>query len=204
MGSTVNSNSTPPPIRLSVNGCDCDVPADPGTPLLHVLRNDLALNGPKYGCGLGECGACTVLIDGVAARSCVIPVRAAQGRAVVTLEGLGTREQPGTTQQAFIDCQAAQCGYCLNGMIMTVEALLRRNPDPSEDALRSELHHNLCRCGTHVEIMQAALRAVRLRAEAADVRGSQAAGGGGAAGVAGVAGVPDVPGVAGVADGGST
>ena len=140
MGSTVNSSSTQPPIRLSVNGRDCDVPAAPGTALLHVLRNDLALNGPKYGCGLGECGACTVLIDGVAARSCVIPVRAAQGRAVVTLEGLGTREQPGTTQQAFIDCQAAQCGYCLNGMIMTVEALLRRNPNPTEDALRSELH----------------------------------------------------------------
>jgi len=167
MGSTVNSSSTPPPIRLSVNGRECEVPAASDTALLHVLRNDLALNGPKYGCGLGECGACTVLIDGVAARSCVIPVRAAQGRAVVTLEGLGTREQPGTTQQAFIDCQAAQCGYCLNGMIMTVEALLRRNPNPSEDALRSELHHNLCRCGTHVEIMQAALRAVQLRAAAA-------------------------------------
>lgn len=201
MGSTVNSNSTPPPIRLSVNGCDCDVPADPGTPLLHVLRNDLALNGPKYGCGLGECGACTVLIDGVAARSCVIPVRAAQGRAVVTLEGLGTREQPGTTQQAFIDCQAAQCGYCLNGMIMTVEALLRRNPNPSEDALRSELHHNLCRCGTHVEIMQAALRAVRLRAEGGDVPGSQVES---VAGVMGGGGVAGVPGVVGVADGGST
>jgi len=201
MGSTVNSSSTPPPIRLSVNGSECEVPAASDTALLHVLRNDLALNGPKYGCGLGECGACTVLIDGVAARSCVIPVRAAQGRAVVTLEGLGTRGQPGTTQQAFIDCQAAQCGYCLNGMIMTVEALLRRNPNPSEDALRSELHHNLCRCGTHVEIMQAALRAVRLRAEGGDVPGSQAAVGGG---VVGVSGVPGVVGVVGVADGGST
>lgn len=198
MGSTVNSSSTQPPIRLSVNGRDCDVPAAPGTALLHVLRNDLALNGPKYGCGLGECGACTVLIDGVAARSCVIPVRAAQGRAVVTLEGLGTREQPGTTQQAFIDCQAAQCGYCLNGMIMTVEALLRRNPNPTEDALRSELHHNLCRCGTHVEIMQAALRAVRLRAEGADAPGSQVES------VAGAAGVPGISVVAGVADDGST
>ena len=198
MGSTVNSSSTSPPIRLSVNGRECDVPAAPGTALLHVLRNDLALNGPKYGCGLGECGACTVLIDGVAARSCVIPVRAAQGRAVVTLEGLGTREQPGTTQQAFIDCQAAQCGYCLNGMIMTVEALLRRNPNPTEDALRSELHHNLCRCGTHVEIMQAALRAVRLRAEGGDVPGSQVES------VAGVMGGGGVAGVVGVADGGST
>ncbi|WP_223264677.1 (2Fe-2S)-binding protein [Achromobacter spanius] len=190
MGPTVNSCRATQPIRLNVNGVECTVPAAPDTALLHVLRNDLALNGPKYGCGLGECGACTVLIDGVAARSCVIPVRAAQGRAVVTLEGLGTRQQPGTTQQAFIDCQAAQCGYCLNGMIMTVEALLRRNPEPTQDALRSELHHNLCRCGTHVEIMQAALRAVQLRAKSVGVVG--------VVGVAGVAGGVDL------ADGGST
>ncbi|CUJ08601.1 Isoquinoline 1-oxidoreductase subunit alpha [Achromobacter xylosoxidans] len=154
------------PIDLKVNGATARVAVAPATPLLLVLRNDLALNGPKYGCGLGECGACTVLIDGVAARSCVIPVRAAQGREVTTLEGLGTRERPGPTQRAFIECQAAQCGYCLNGMIMTVEALLRRDPAPSEQAVRSELHHNLCRCGTHVEIMQAALCAVQLRAEA--------------------------------------
>ncbi len=165
MGTSANSaHAVPPPIRLRVNGHACEVPAAPGTALLHVLRNDLELNGPKYGCGLGECGACTVLIDGVAARSCVIPVRAAQGRRVTTLEGLGTRQRPGPTQQAFIECQAAQCGYCLNGMIMTVEALLRRNPSPTEQELRSELHHNLCRCGTHVEIMQAALRAVALKA----------------------------------------
>ena len=193
MGPTVNSCRATQPIRLNVNGVECTVPAAPDTALLHVLRNDLALNGPKYGCGLGECGACTVLIDGVAARSCVIPVRAAQGRAVVTLEGLGTRQQPGTTQQAFIDCQAAQCGYCLNGMIMTVEALLRRNPDPTQDALRSELHHNLCRCGTHVEIMQAALRAVQLRAKSVGV-----------VGVVGVAGVAGVAGGVDLADGGST
>lgn len=154
------------PIGLKVNGAAVRVAAAPATSLLLVLRNDLALNGPKYGCGLGECGACTVLIDGVAARSCVIPVKAAQGREVTTLEGLGSRERPGPTQRAFIECQAAQCGYCLNGMIMTVEALLRRDPAPSEQALRSELHHNLCRCGTHVEIMQAALRAVQLRADA--------------------------------------
>lgn len=165
---------TPRPLDLQVNGRACQVPATPDTALLHVLRNDLELNGPKYGCGLGECGACTVLIDGVAARSCVIPVRAAQGRTVTTLEGLGTREQPGPTQQAFIECQAAQCGYCLNGMIMTVEALLRRQPDATEAALRSELHHNLCRCGTHVEILQAALRARELRAQA----GAAAPGGG--------------------------
>ncbi|GAA5235337.1 (2Fe-2S)-binding protein [Verticiella sediminum] len=152
-------------LALRVNGRAHRVPAAPDTPLLHVLRNDLALNGPKFGCGLGECGACTVLIDGVAARSCVIPVRAARGREVTTLEGLGTRAQPGATQQAFIECQAAQCGYCLNGMIMTVEALLRRNPRPTEDELRSELHHNLCRCGTHIEILRAGLRAAQLRAE---------------------------------------
>ncbi len=165
MGTPANSDcAITPPIRLQVNGRASVVQAAPETALLHVLRNDLELNGPKYGCGLGECGACTVLIDGVAARSCVIPVRVAQGRQVTTLEGLGTRERPGPTQQAFIECQAAQCGYCLNGMIMTVEALLRRNPHPSEQELRSELHHNLCRCGTHVEIMQAALRAVELRA----------------------------------------
>jgi nicotinate dehydrogenase subunit A len=168
---TISSSS---PVHLRVNGRDCVTPATPETALLHVLRNDLELNGPKYGCGLGECGACTVLIDGVAARSCVIPVRAAQGREVTTLEGLGTRARPGPTQQAFIDCQAAQCGYCLNGMIMTVEALLRRNPDPSEEQLRNELHHNLCRCGTHLEIMQAALRAARLRrAQAANHGGAQ-------------------------------
>lgn len=176
MQSPVNSSTVAHRVRLSVNGCAQDVPAAPETSLLHVLRNDLELNGPKYGCGLGECGACTVLIDGVAARSCVIPLRAAQGRAVTTLEGLGTRQRPGPTQQAFIDCQAAQCGYCLNGMIMTVEALLRRNPCPSDQALRSELHHNLCRCGTHVEIMQAARRAVQLRAVGAGALGDSCAG----------------------------
>ncbi|WP_280189955.1 (2Fe-2S)-binding protein [Delftia sp. PS-11] len=165
MGTPATPGSAADTLRLQVNGQAHDVPAAPGTALLHVLRNDLELNGPKYGCGLGECGACTVLIDGVAARSCVIPVRAAVGREVTTLEGLGSRQCPGPTQQAFIDCQAAQCGYCLNGMIMTVEALLRRNPDPSEQELRNELHHNLCRCGTHVEILQAALRAARLRAQ---------------------------------------
>ena len=149
------------PVSLHVNGCRREAAVAPGTALLYVLRNDLALNSPKYGCGLGECGACTVLIDGVAARSCVIPVKAAQGRRVTTLEGLGTRQRPGPVQQAFIDCQAAQCGYCLNGMIMTVEALLRRNPHPSDQELRNELQHNLCRCGTHVEIMQAAMRAAK-------------------------------------------
>nr|WP_255576178.1 (2Fe-2S)-binding protein [Comamonas sp. Y33R10-2] len=154
-----------------MNGKRCEVQASPRTALLHVLRNDLELNGPKYGCGLGECGACTVLVDSVAARSCVVPLRVAVGREVTTLEGLGSFEQPGPTQQAFIQCQAAQCGYCLNGMIMTVEALLRRNPNPSEEEIRSELHYNLCRCGTHVEIMQAALMAVQLRQRAQQAKG---------------------------------
>ena len=157
-----NRSTQPIALPLRVNGAACEVAVAPQTALLHVLRNDLELNGPKYGCGLGECGACTVLIDGVAARSCVIPVGAAVGRQVTTLEGLGTLESPGATQQAFIDCQAAQCGYCLNGMIMTVEALLRRHPQATEQELRSELQHNLCRCGTHVEILQAALRAGEL------------------------------------------
>jgi len=150
-------------LHLTVNGQEHVVQAEPATPLLLVLRNDLELNGPKYGCGLGECGACTVLVDGVAARSCVIPVRGVMGRSVTTLEGLGTCECPGPTQQAFIECQAAQCGYCLNGMIMTVEALLRRHPNPSETMIREELRYNLCRCGTHLEILEAARTAVALR-----------------------------------------
>ena len=152
----------PTSIHLDVNGSLHVVDAAPDTPLLNVLRNDLGLNGPKYGCGLGECGACTVLVDGVAARACVIPLRGVLGRCITTLEGLGTLDAPGPTQQAFIDCQAAQCGYCLNGMIVTVEALLRRRPDPSEAEIRSELQHNLCRCGTHVEILCAARRAAAL------------------------------------------
>ncbi len=164
--SAPNSSDAARPDRhaLSVNGQRHVVQADPATPLLFVLRNDLALNGPKYGCGLGECGACTVLVDGVAARSCVIPLRGVAGREVTTLEGLGGPACPGPTQQAFIDCQAAQCGYCLNGMIMTVEALLRRRPDPDEAQIRQELRHNLCRCGTHIEILQAARRASGLHA----------------------------------------
>ena len=146
-------------MRLTVNGKTHDVDAAPDTALLYVLRNDLALNGPKYGCGLGECGACAVLIDGVAARSCVIPIEGCTGRAIVTLEGLGTREHPDPVQQAFIHEQAAQCGYCLNGMIITTKALLLRSPHPSEDEVLEALRHHLCRCGAHVEIMRAAMRA---------------------------------------------
>lgn len=146
-------------MRLTVNGKTHDVAAAPDTALLYVLRNDLELNGPKYGCGLGECGACAVLIDGVAARSCVIPIEGCDGRDIVTLEGLGTREHPDPVQQAFIAEQGAQCGYCLNGMIITTKALLARTPSPSEDEVIAALRYNLCRCGAHVEIARAALRA---------------------------------------------
>ncbi len=159
---------TPVTLRLTVNGQAHDVAAAPDTPLLYVLRNDLALNGPKYGCGLGECGACTVLIDGRAARSCVSPVEGCVGRTVTTLEGLGSREHPDVVQQAFIAEQAAQCGYSLNGMIMTAKALLAVNPQPSEDDIREALRYNLCRCGAHVEIMRAAMRAAGYALEALD------------------------------------
>jgi nicotinate dehydrogenase subunit A len=155
-------------IRLTVNGRIHDVSAAPDTALLHVLRNDLELNGPKYGCGLGECGACTVLIDGVAARACVIPVGGCVQRDILTLEGLGSREHPDPVQDAFITEQAAQCGYCLNGMIMTTAALLKRNPRPSETEVLNALRYNLCRCGAHVEIIRAAMRAAGHPAEARD------------------------------------
>ena len=155
-------------MRLTVNGRNHDVDAAPDTALLYVLRNDLALNGPKYGCGLGECGACTVLIDGVAARSCVIPIEGCAGRDILTLEGLGTRERPDPVQQAFIEEQAAQCGYCLNGMIMSTKALLAANPHPTETDILQALRYNLCRCGAHVEIVRAAMRAAGHALEARD------------------------------------
>jgi nicotinate dehydrogenase subunit A len=146
-------------ICLTINGRIHDVNAAPDTALLYVLRNDLALNGPKYGCGLGECGTCTVLIDGVAARACVIPIQGCVGRDIVTLEGLGSRDHPDPVQEAFIAEQAAQCGYCLNGMIMTTKALLKRNPHPSDAEVLDALRYNLCRCGAHLEIARAAMRA---------------------------------------------
>ena len=155
-------------MRLTVNGKSCDVDAAPDTALLYVLRNDLALNGPKYGCGLGECGACAVLIDGVAARSCVIPIEGCVGRDIVTLEGLGSREHPDPVQDAFIAEQAAQCGYCLNGMIISTKALLNRTRHPSLSEVQEALRYNLCRCGAHIEIMRAAMRAAGHVAEAAD------------------------------------
>ena len=153
-------------MHLTVNGKTWDVDAAPDTALLYVLRNDLALNGPKYGCGLGECGACAVLIDGVAARSCVVPIEACAGRDIVTLEGLGSRDHPDPVQDAFIKEQAAQCGYCLNGMIITTKALLTRNAHPSESDVMEALRYHLCRCGAHIEITRAAMRAAGLLAEA--------------------------------------
>jgi nicotinate dehydrogenase subunit A len=152
--------------RLSVNGRIHDVGAAPDTALLYVLRNDLGLNGPKYGCGLGECGACAVLIDGIAARSCVIPIEGCVGHEVLTLEGLGNRDHPDPVQEAFIREQAAQCGYCLNGMIISTRALLNRTPHPSEADVLEALRHHLCRCGAHVEIMRAAMRAAGHAVEA--------------------------------------
>ena len=159
-----------PAIHLTVN-CQAHtltVPRD--APLLNILRNDLQLNGPKYGCGLGECGACSVLVDGIEARACVIPVGGVEGRHITTLEGLGTLEETHAklhpVQQAFIDCQAAQCGYCLNGMILATVALLKRHPNPTDLQARYALAHNLCRCGAHLEILQAVQRAAELMAKA--------------------------------------
>ena len=152
-------SDVPRKLRLRVNGRIHDLSVPAATPLLYVLRNDLELNGPKFGCGLGECGACTVLIDGVAARACVIPVGGVADRTIVTLEGLAADGVLHPVQSAFVAEQAAQCGYCLNGMIMTAAALLSRVPNPSEAAIRDELKYNLCRCGTPVEIVNAVLRA---------------------------------------------
>ena len=156
------SPSTAPrgrPHALTVNGVAMVLDLPGATPMLQVLRNDLCLNGPKYGCGLGQCGACTVLVDGVPARSCILPLAVARGRCVTTLEGLASGGGLHPVQRAFVDEQAAQCGYCLNGMIMTAVALLRRDPAPSEATIRRELAGNLCRCGTHVEILRAVRRA---------------------------------------------
>ena len=134
---------------------------DPAQPLLYVLRNTLAEHGPKFGCGLGQCGACTVLLDGQATRSCITPVRSAAGRSVITLEGLGTPDKPDPVQAAFIAEQAAQCGYCTNGMIMTAKALLQKTPHPTLDEVKQGLAANLCRCGTHTRIVAAVMRAAQ-------------------------------------------
>ena len=145
-------------ISLKVNGATRSVPAEPDTPLLYVLRNDFELNGAKFGCGLAQCGACTVLIDGKAVRSCVTDIGSIANAEITTLEGLGSIENPHALQRAFIEEQAAQCGYCINGMIMSAKALLDRNPKPTENDVRQALAANLCRCGTHNRIVRAVLR----------------------------------------------
>lgn len=149
-------------LTLEVNGRAYALASDPGTPLLYVLRDELGLNGAKYGCGLGQCGACTVSVDGEAVFSCLTPVAAVAGRHVVTVEGLGTLERPGPLQRAFIEEQAAQCGYCIPGMMMRAHALLARNPAPSQAEIRAHMSTNLCRCGTHVRIVRAVERAATL------------------------------------------
>ena len=149
--------------RLRVNRSSVTVECDGQTPLLYVLRNDLALNGPKFGCGLGQCGACTVLIDGQPVRSCVMPVASAGGRSIVTLDGLSKGGAPDPLQRAFIEAQAAQCGYCTNGMIMTAKALLEQKKAPTEGEIKQALSGNLCRCGSHNRIVQAVRQAAKAR-----------------------------------------
>lgn len=146
-------------ITLRVNGNSLAVDVEPDMPLLYALRNDLQLNGPKYGCGMAQCGACTVILDGVAIRSCVTPAAAAQNKAVTTLEGLGSTKKMHKIQQAFVDEQAVQCGYCINGMIMTTKALLDKTPKPTDAQIKEALAGNLCRCGTHLRIVRAVKRA---------------------------------------------
>jgi nicotinate dehydrogenase subunit A len=146
-------------VQLKVNGASRSVPAEPDTPLLYVLRNDLALNGAKFGCGLAQCGACTVMIGGRSVRSCVTEIGSIGDAEITTIEGIGTVEKPHPLQRAFMDEQAAQCGYCINGMIMSAKDLLDHNPRPSEQEVRQALADNLCRCGTHGRIIRAVLRA---------------------------------------------
>ena len=148
-------------VNLKVNGQDHTFDVEPGTPLLYILRNDLALNGPRFGCGLGQCGACTVIIEGEAIRSCVTPATGVEGFEITTSDALGTMENPHAIQQAFIDHQAAQCGYCINGMIMQAKAFIDLNPNATDAEIRQNLSGNLCRCGTHLRI----LRAVKQYAE---------------------------------------
>jgi aerobic-type carbon monoxide dehydrogenase small subunit (CoxS/CutS family) len=149
-------------LSLSVNGASVSVESDPATPLLYVLRDELQLNAAKFGCGLGQCGSCTVIVDGEAVFSCITPIMLLEGREILTVEGLGTAEAPGPMQAAFIEEQAAQCGYCIPGMMMRAEALLRKNPAAGEADIRAALEPNLCRCGTHMRILRAVKRAGEL------------------------------------------
>jgi nicotinate dehydrogenase subunit A len=148
-------------ITLRVNGTSRTLDADPQMPLLYALRNDLELKGPRFGCGKGQCGACSVLIDGAVVRSCVTPMSSVKDRPVTTLEGLGSSAKPSVVQAAFIEEQAAQCGYCINGMVMAATALLKSNPQPSETQIREALATHLCRCGTHTRIVKAVQRAAK-------------------------------------------
>lgn len=151
-------------IALNVNGDDHEVDVDADTPLLYVLRNELGLNAAKFGCGLGQCGACTVIVDGKPIFSCLTPVSLLNGRRIRTLESLGTTDNPGPLQQAFIEEQAAQCGYCIPGMMMRAQALLERNPQATDSEIRAALEPNLCRCGTHMRILKAVRRAADVMA----------------------------------------
>jgi len=149
-------------MTLKLNGQDHQVDADPDTPLLYVLRDEIKLNAAKYGCGLGQCGSCTVIVDGKAVLSCVTPLVLLEGKQVTTLEGLGTIDAPAPIQRAFMEEQAAQCGYCIAGMMMRAQALLQRNSKPTDAQIRAELEPQLCRCGTHMRILRAVHRAARL------------------------------------------
>jgi aerobic-type carbon monoxide dehydrogenase small subunit (CoxS/CutS family) len=146
-------------IALKVNGKSHDISADPSTPLLYILRNELGLHGPKFGCGLGQCGACTVHVDGRATFSCILPLAAIGNREITTTEGLMENGKPNKLQQAFIDEEAAQCGYCISGMVMRAQALLKVKPNPTEAEIRNHMRPNLCRCGTHAAILRAIRRA---------------------------------------------
>jgi nicotinate dehydrogenase subunit A len=159
-------------VNLKVNGQSHQVDTDPDTPLLYVLRGDLKLNAAKYGCGLGQCGSCTVMVDGEAIFSCVTPVMLLEGREITTVEGLGSIDRPGPMQQAFIEEQAAQCGYCIPGMMMRAQSLLQKNPAPTDDEIRAHMEPNLCRCGTHMRIVKAIARAAKLMQTAASSNGN--------------------------------
>ena len=161
-------------VNLNVNGRTQKIDVDPATPLLYVLRDHLELNGAKYGCGLGQCGSCTVMVDGEAVFSCVVPALMVEGREIVTVEGLGTAEAPGPMQSAFIELQAAQCGYCIPGMMMRAQAVLQKTPEASEQDLRAALEPNLCRCGTHMRILAAVRRAQDLMRSAGSPAGAPA------------------------------
>jgi nicotinate dehydrogenase subunit A len=159
-------------IKLTVNGRTHTVDADPETPLLYVLRGDLKLNAAKFGCGLAQCGACTVIVDGAAEFSCVLPIQLLEGKQIVTLEGLGSAEKPGPMQRAFLEEQAAQCGFCIPGMMMRAQALIQKNPNASEAEIRAGLQPNLCRCGTHMRILRAVKRAAKMMQGAGNVSGA--------------------------------